>query len=116
MNARVGSPLAARHAAMGLWEQSGRDLHSHARNLASCRCSYRETFEDADQGHVQVSEGGLNPETGEISLERGGHGIKVTRACSRCPAIRRRVRRDAAVAALLIAVFAPLTALLYQRK
>jgi hypothetical protein len=44
MNARpaAGSPLAARHAAIGSWEHSGRELHSHVRDLGFCGRSYND--------------------------------------------------------------------------
>jgi len=59
MNAppRSWLPQTARHAAMGLWEHSGRDLHSHMRDLGFYAVSYSAMPEIAGQDYVYVSEG-----------------------------------------------------------
>jgi hypothetical protein len=88
----AGGPLlAARHAAMGLWEHSERDLHSHVRDLGFYGRSSNAILEASGQSDVYVSEGGLGPRPWWYIPESGiYHHSKLTRQGPAGPAIRRR--------------------------
>ena len=56
----AGSSFTARHAAMGVWEHSGRDLHSHVHDLGFYGHSRHAISESAGQRPIYVSEGRLH--------------------------------------------------------